>query len=63
MGDVKGLIAAVAGLCLIMGVVWWQHGESDRNEIIKLEREKEISDAINSCADLHWSERLHCSDQ
>lgn len=50
------LFAVFVGAAFYAGVRW--AGQDERET--QLEREKDIGDAINSCADLPWFERLHC---
>lgn len=50
------LAATIAGALFYAGVQWARQDETET----RLEREKEIGDAIHSCADLGWFERLRC---
>jgi len=56
----RGVIAAVIGVCMIVVLAYWLGGRDDRaqDEVNRLEREKDISDAIDNDAGLGWRERL-----
>lgn len=62
----KGLemtrVVVVAILCAAGAWLYWQGGKDTRNSNRETttKNEREIRDAINDCADLHWTERLRC---
>mgnify|MGYP003118312486 FL=1 len=54
------VVVVVVILCAVGGWLYWLGGKEARNSIRanQIEREKDISDAIDNCADAHWSVRL-----
>jgi|TARA_R100000455_G_scaffold29778_1_gene20209 flagellar basal body-associated protein FliL len=57
---VTRVIVVVVALCAIVFAAYWLGGKDARNSNreTQIEREKDISDAIDNCADAHWSVRL-----
>lgn len=54
-------VVVVVAIISVAGVwLYWMGGKNARqsNREIKIEREKEIGDAINNCAGSHWTGRL-----
>lgn len=61
------MIRALVIAALVLGAIYlvYRQGAKDALQGHKTETlrtEKDISDAINSCAELHWFERLRCRD-
>lgn len=60
---------ALAGAVALMGALYWSAYQSGQDDAQRAadeatqQRKEDISDAINSCADLTWRERLHCAPE
>lgn len=55
----KGVLAAVAALLCCAGLFFYILNQDAADEVIRLEREKAISDAIDNANGLGWRDRLH----
>lgn len=54
------VIVVVLVLCAAGAWLYWLGGKDTRDNVreTQIEREKDIGDAIDNCAESHWTDRL-----
>lgn len=55
----RGVLTAIAALCVVVGLYWvLTRSDHAQDEVIRLEREGAINEAIDNDDDIPWRDRL-----